>query len=78
MENSRAGRSMNGSGVIEGKLPKGSVGWGSGWGGSIVVMDSDWKLTIAYTMNRMLNDNHPSPAAHIKAVYEILGVTLAV
>ncbi|KFY28956.1 hypothetical protein V491_00239 [Pseudogymnoascus sp. VKM F-3775] len=68
----------SGSGAVEGKLPEGSIGWGSGWGGSIVVMDSDRKLTIAYTMNKMLNDNHPSPAAYIKAVYKILGVTLAV
>lgn len=67
-----------GSGIVEGKLPEGSVGWGSGWGGSIVVMDSDRKLTIAYTMNRMLNTEHPSPSAYIKAAYEILGVTVAV
>ncbi|KAH6883453.1 esterase STE1 [Thelonectria olida] len=66
-----------GSGIVEGQLPEGSVGWGSGWGGSIVVMDSDKKLTIAYAMNRMLNAAHPSPAAYIKAVYDILGVTLA-
>ena len=61
-----------GSGIAEGKLPEGNVGWGSEWGGSIVVMDSDRRLTIAYTMNRMLNGEHPSPAAYIKAVYEIL------
>ncbi|KXG45123.1 Beta-lactamase-related protein [Penicillium griseofulvum] len=60
------------SGIAEGKLPEGSVGWGSGWGGSIVVMDSDRRLTIAYTMNRMLSEEHPSPAAYIKAVYEIV------
>ncbi|EFZ00687.1 beta-lactamase superfamily protein [Metarhizium robertsii] len=66
-----------GSGIVEGRLPGGSVGWGSGWGGSIVVMDSDRRLTIAYTMNRMLNGEHPSPAAYIKAVYEILGATPA-
>ncbi|KAL2831507.1 beta-lactamase/transpeptidase-like protein [Aspergillus cavernicola] len=66
-----------GSGIVEGKLPEGSVGWGSGWGGSVVVMDSDRRLTIAYTMNRMLSEEHPSPAAYIKAVYEILGVTSA-
>jgi CubicO group peptidase (beta-lactamase class C family) len=66
-----------GSGIVEGKLPEGSVGWGSGWGGSIVVMDSDRRLTVVYAMNRMLSEAHPSPAAFIKAVYEILGVTLA-
>ncbi|KAH7114177.1 esterase STE1 [Dactylonectria estremocensis] len=66
-----------GSGIVDGKLPEGSVGWGSGWGGSIVVVDSDRRLTIAYTMNRMLNEEHPSAAAYIKTVYEILGVALA-
>lgn len=65
-----------GSGIVEGKLPEGSVGWCSGWGGSVVVMDKDRGLTIAYAMNKMLNAEHPSPAAFIKAVYEILGVTL--
>ncbi|UPK90269.1 hypothetical protein LCI18_001204 [Fusarium solani-melongenae] len=66
-----------GSGIVEGKLPEGNVGWGSGYGGSMVVIDSDRKLTIAYAMNRMLNGDHPSAAAFIKAVYEILEVTLA-
>jgi CubicO group peptidase (beta-lactamase class C family) len=66
-----------GSGIVEGKLPEGSVGWGSGWGGSIVVVDSDRRLTLAYAMNRMLSEEHPSPAAFIKAVYKILRVTIA-
>ncbi|KAE8364799.1 beta-lactamase/transpeptidase-like protein [Aspergillus caelatus] len=66
-----------GSGIVDDKLPEGIVGWGSGWGGSAVVMDSDRRLTIAYTMNRMLSAEHPSPAAYIKAVYEILGATQA-
>ncbi|KAJ5607184.1 beta-lactamase/transpeptidase-like protein [Penicillium hordei] len=66
-----------GSGMVGSKLPDGNIGWGSGWGGSIVVVDSDRRLTIAYTMNRMLNAEHPSPAAYIKAVYEILGATQA-
>ncbi|KAM3555030.1 hypothetical protein ARSEF4850_006185 [Beauveria asiatica] len=58
----------------QGKLPAGRVGWGSGWGGSCVVMDADRKLTMAYTMNRMVNADHPSAVAFIEAVYEILGV----
>ncbi|CZR47369.1 uncharacterized protein FPRO_08743 [Fusarium proliferatum ET1] len=65
-----------GSGIVEDQLPNGRVGWGSGWGGSILVMDCDRRLTIAYTMNRMLNTAHPSPAAYIQATYKILGVTL--
>ncbi|KAF5574986.1 mest1 [Fusarium subglutinans] len=65
-----------GSGIVEDQLPNGKVGWGSGWGGSMVVVDRDRRLTIAYTMNRMLNTAHPSPAAYIQAIYDILGVTL--
>ncbi|RKK88600.1 hypothetical protein BFJ68_g16914 [Fusarium oxysporum] len=61
-----------GSGIVEDQLPEGSVGWGSGWGGSIVVMDCDKRLTIAYTMNRMLNTAHPSAAAFIESIYNIL------
>lgn len=65
-----------GSGV-ENKFPGGRVGWGSGWGGSFVVVDAERKLTMAYTMNRMLNGEHPSAAAFVQTVYEILGVDLA-
>lgn len=61
-----------GSGV-EGMLPDGNVAWGSGWGGSIVLMDADRRLTIAFAMNKMYNGVHPSAVAYVKAVYNILG-----
>lgn len=63
--------------IVEGKLPEGNVGWGSGLGGSIVVMDNDRRLTIAYAMTRMLSTEHHFLATYIKAIYEILGATQA-
>ncbi|ATY62865.1 prenyl protease [Cordyceps militaris] len=62
----------------QGKLPDGRVAWGSGWGGSFVVMDADRGMTMAYTMNRMVNGENPSAAAFVKAVYDALGVQLDV
>lgn len=68
----------SGSGVVECKLPAGNVGWDSGRGGSIMVMDSDRRLTLAYAMNRVVpSEEHPSPAAFLMAVYEIFGVSIA-
>jgi CubicO group peptidase (beta-lactamase class C family) len=34
-------------------LPEGRVAWWGGWGGSLVVLDLDRRLTISYMMNRM-------------------------
>ena len=34
-------------------IPDGRVCWWGGWGGSIVVMDTDRRATFAYVMNRM-------------------------
>ena len=53
-------------------LPEGRVCFWGGWGGSMIVMDLDRRLTIAYTMNRM----EPSiigsdrSEAYIRAVYD--------
>ena len=32
-----------------------SIGWG-GWGGSLVVVDLDARMSVAYVMNQMLDD----------------------
>jgi CubicO group peptidase (beta-lactamase class C family) len=47
--------------------------WWSGWGGSLVVMDLDAKLSYAYVMNKMSN-NLPDPrcASIAKALYAAL------
>lgn len=52
-------------------------GWG-GWGGSMVLMDIDRRMTISYAMNKMQNVGLGSPntKAYIAAVYKVLGVTL--
>ena len=48
--------------------------WG-GWGGSMVVMDLDRRLTISYMMNRMAPGILGSDRAesYIRAVYDALG-----
>ena len=33
-----------------------SVGWG-GWGGSLVMVDLDARMTVSYVMNQMLDQN---------------------
>ena len=45
-----------------------SVGWG-GWGGSLVMTDPDSRMTVAYAMNQMLNDDPGD--------YRALGIMIA-
>lgn len=57
-------------------LPKGRVCFWGGWGGSVILMDLDRKLTFAYMMNKMgpgvLGNSRVE--AYLKAVYKALGV----
>jgi CubicO group peptidase (beta-lactamase class C family) len=54
-------------------LMGGSCYWG-GWGGSMVVIDRDARLTVAYAMNRMLDDDDNIRALGIAtAAYAALG-----
>ncbi|KOS46820.1 hypothetical protein ACN38_g2215 [Penicillium nordicum] len=55
-------------------IPEGNICFWGGWGGSMVVMDLDHRMTISYTMNKMGsgivgNDN---AKAYIEAIYEIM------
>jgi CubicO group peptidase (beta-lactamase class C family) len=55
-------------------VPEGNICFWCGWGGSMVVMDLDRRMTIAYAMNKMGpglvgNDNSQ---AYVKAIYEIM------
>ncbi|KGO41824.1 Beta-lactamase-like protein [Penicillium expansum] len=55
-------------------IPEGNICFWGGWGGSIVVMDLDRRMTISYTMNKMGlgisgNDN---AKAYIEAIYEVM------
>jgi CubicO group peptidase (beta-lactamase class C family) len=55
-------------------MPKGKICFWGGWGGSIIVMDLDRKLTLAYDMNKMSNvglGNKPAKK-YMQTVYEVL------
>jgi CubicO group peptidase (beta-lactamase class C family) len=56
-------------------LPAGRVAFWGGWGGSMVVMDLDRRLTISYMMNRMSSGllGSERSEAYIRAVYAALG-----
>lgn len=56
-------------------LPAGRVAFWGGWGGSMVVMDLDRRLTISYVMNRMSSGllGSERSEAYIRAVYAALG-----
>jgi CubicO group peptidase (beta-lactamase class C family) len=56
-------------------IPEGRVCFWGGWGGSVIIMDTDRRMTISYMMNKMQpgiigSDN---AAAYVGAVYQALG-----
>jgi CubicO group peptidase (beta-lactamase class C family) len=56
-------------------LPSGRVCFWGGWGGSLIVMDLDRRLTFSYTMNRMAPGivGSDRSEAYFRAVYAALG-----
>jgi CubicO group peptidase (beta-lactamase class C family) len=56
-------------------VPRGRVCFGSGAGGSIVIVDADRRMTVAYVMNKMVPRPIVSPiaAALVERVYDIVG-----
>src|ERR671928_209723 len=56
-------------------VPEGRTLFWGGWGGSLVVMDLDRRLTIAYLMNRMAPGilGSDRSEAYVRAVYAALG-----
>jgi len=56
-------------------LPEGRVCFWGGWGGSMIVMDLDRRLTFSYMMNRMAPGIVGSDRAeeYLRAVYDALG-----
>jgi len=61
-------------------LPTGRLLVWGGWGGSLVVMDLERRMTVAYVMNRMGAGTIGSPrsAAYLRAAYVSLGGVLEV
>jgi len=59
-------------------IPTGRVCFWGGWGGSIIVMDLDRRLTFAYMMNRMAPGIIGSTRAesYVRPAYAALGVAL--
>ncbi|KGO78184.1 Beta-lactamase-like protein [Penicillium italicum] len=55
-------------------IPQGNICFWGGWGGSMVVMDLDRRMTIAYTMNKMAagTAGNANTKAYIEAIYEIM------
>ena len=56
-------------------IPEGKVCFWGGWGGSVILMDTDRRLTISYMMNKMQpgivgSDNAD---AYVSAIYKALG-----
>jgi CubicO group peptidase (beta-lactamase class C family) len=68
------GYGLRGEGPTE-WLPKGRVCFWGGWGGSIVVMDLERKVTLTYVMNKMGAGTLGSARTHayVNKVYEVLG-----
>ncbi|MDK3255016.1 serine hydrolase domain-containing protein [Blastococcus capsensis] len=56
-------------------VPEGRTFFWGGWGGSLVVMDLDRRLTISYMMNKMGSGliGSPRSEAYVRAVYDALG-----
>jgi CubicO group peptidase (beta-lactamase class C family) len=59
-------------------VPEGRVCFWGGWGGSVIIMDLDRRLTFSYMMNRMAPGIIGSPRAesYLRAAYAALGVAL--
>ncbi|CAI7659197.1 unnamed protein product [Penicillium glandicola] len=55
-------------------IPEGNICFWGGWGGSIVVMDLDRRMTVAYTMNKMGAGlvGNDKVKAYLEAIYEIM------
>ncbi|MFD7132219.1 serine hydrolase domain-containing protein [Streptomyces sp. NPDC059894] len=57
-------------------IPEGRVAFWGGWGGSMIIMDPDRRMTISYIMNRMAPGILGSElsAAYVRAVYDAVAV----
>ncbi|CAL9569255.1 hypothetical protein SUDANB145_04788 [Streptomyces sp. enrichment culture] len=55
-------------------IPDGRIAFWGGWGGSVIIMDLDRRMTISYVMNRMAPSILGSgrSAAYVRAVYDAL------
>jgi CubicO group peptidase (beta-lactamase class C family) len=56
-------------------IPSGRICFWGGWGGSVILMDLDRRLTISYMMNKMGPGviGSDRSAAYTQAIYDALG-----
>ncbi len=56
-------------------MPEGKACFWGGWGGSMIIMDLDRRVTISYMMNKMQPGLVGSDiaASYLDAVYKLLG-----
>lgn len=64
----------DGDTFVDDWLPAGRVCFWGGWGGSLVIMDLDRRVTISYTMNKMADAGMGSDIAktYVKTIYVAL------
>jgi CubicO group peptidase (beta-lactamase class C family) len=67
------GFGLSGSAAVP-YLPEGRICFWGGWGGSLIVMDADRRLTFSYMMNRMAPGivGSDRAEAYLSAVYAAL------
>ena len=55
-------------------IPEGNIAFWCGWGGSMLIMDLDRRMTICYAMNKMAPSlaGNENSAIYIKAIYDIM------
>lgn len=72
-------RTSRGGTAMDALLPPGRIALWPGFGGSVVIMDFDRKLTIGFAHNKLRAESPLIPIVekYIKAAYEALGVPLA-
>lgn len=67
----------SGDSAVNAMLPKGKICYWSGWGGSMVIADTERRMTISYTMNRMWIQQgtlgNENTLAYISAIYAAMG-----
>ncbi|KAJ5915580.1 hypothetical protein N7466_011513 [Penicillium verhagenii] len=54
-------------------IPEGDICFWGGWGGSIIIMDRERRMTIAYAMNNMAGVGtigNPNTEAYVREIYE--------
>ncbi|KAJ5806260.1 uncharacterized protein N7503_003862 [Penicillium pulvis] len=61
-------------------IPEGDVCFWGGWGGSIMIMDRERRMTISYAMNRMSGIStigNANTEAYVKAIYDVVNTMSA-